>query len=284
MKILLTGGTGFIGSYVLLELLQAGHEIVATRRTGSTPILHIDRQPTWLEDPLQNLKDKDLEGIDLVIHLASAGVSPQKASLQDFQEVNVAAGLQLIKLAYDAGVRRFIAAGTCHEYGSEAEVWERIPPNAALRPITLYGASKAAGFMLLHAFATTNPIELLYCRIFNVYGEGQFSENLWPSLRQSAIAGDDFAMSTGEEIRDFIPVVDVARYLRIGAERDDLVPGYPLVVNIGSGTGIRVVDFAMQQWRHFGAKGILMPGAIPSRSCSISRLVADTIYLEPIKA
>jgi UDP-glucose 4-epimerase len=280
VRVLLTGGTGFIGSHLLVELLQAGHEVVAVRRPGSEPVIPLDVQPTWLECSLLDLTANALAGSEVVIHLASAGVSPQQASWRELEQINVAAGLQLIEKAHQAGVRRFVAAGSCFEYGAEADAWERIPPDAPLRPITPYGASKAAGFLMLHAFAKAHPVEMVYARIFTAYGEGQFSANLWPSLRQAALAGNDFAMTEGEQIRDFIPVTEVARHLRVAAERCDLQQTHPLVVNIGRGIGLRVVDFARQQWQKFGATGRLNPGAIPNRPDQMARLVANPIHLD----
>jgi len=279
VRVLLTGGTGFIGSHLLVELLQAGHEVVAVRRSGSEPVIPLVLQPSWIECSLLDLTPNELAGVEVVIHLASAGVSPQQASWQELEQINVAAGLQLIQLAYQAGVRRFVASGSCFEYGSEADSWDRIPPAAPLRPTTPYGASKAAGFLMLQAFAKSHPIEMVYARIFTAYGEGQFSGNLWPSLRQAALAGTDFAMTDGAQIRDFIPVAEVARHLCVAAERCDLQPIQPLVMNIGSGIGLRVVDFARQQWQQFGATGCLNPGVIPSPSGQIARLVADPIHL-----
>lgn len=281
MRIFLTGGTGFIGSYLLKELLQAGHDVIAIRRPGSLPVIPLPQQPTWLECSLFEHNVKNLEGIEVVVHLASAGVSPQQASWEELYQINVAAGIELIQLAHQAGVRRFIAAGTSFEYGSESDAWDRISPHAPLRPTTPYGASKAAGFLMLHAFAIAQQIELFYGRIFTAYGEGQFIDNLWPSLRRSALAGCDFPMTDGEQIRDFIPVEDVAISLRIGVERSDIDPAQPLVVNIGSGQGLRVVDFAKQQWQRFGATGQLKPGAIASRVGQISRCVANPIHLNP---
>lgn len=280
--ILLTGGTGFIGSHLLAELLQAGHEVVAVRRPGSKPVIPLQQQPIWLERSLLQLTANDLMQVEVVIHLASAGVSPKQACWQELEQINVAAGLHLIQLAHQVGVRRFVAAGTCFEYGSEADAWDRIPPGAHLRPTTPYGASKAAGFLMLHAFATAHSIKLFYGRIFSTYGEGQFSGNLWPSLRQAALAGNDFPMTEGEQIRDFIAVEAVSRHLRIATERCDLQPYQPLVVNIGSGQGQRVVDFARQQWQLMGATGSLKPGATPCRPCQLGRLVADPIHLDPV--
>ena len=138
MKLLITGGTGFIGSHLLAELLQAGHEVVAVRRVGSEPVISLKKDPIWIECNLLELSNSNLAGVNAVIHLASAGVSPQKATWEDLEKINIKATLRLIQLSHEAGVRRFIAAGTCHEYGLEGENWERIPPTAPLKPTTPY--------------------------------------------------------------------------------------------------------------------------------------------------
>ena len=120
-------------------------------------------------------------------------------------DINVAASLHLIQISHKAGVRRFIATGTCLEYGSEAESWARIPPTAPLRPVTPYGASKASCFLMLEAFARANPIELFM---------GEFSllmvrDNLLRTYGRHCVSPllcSDFPMTTGEQICDFIPV------------------------------------------------------------------------------
>lgn len=281
MRILVVGATGFIGSHLLVELQLAGHEVLAVRRPGSLTVIPLEQQPIWLEHSFQDLTAEDLDDVEVVILLASSGVPPKHASWKELEQMNVAAGLQLIQLAYQAGVRRFVAAGTCVEYGLEADLWDHIPPSAPLRPTTPYGASKAAGFLMLHTFATNHPIELFYGRIFSAYGDGQFSGNFWPSLRLAALAGRDFLMTHGEQVRDFIPVATVARHLRIAAERRDIQPANPLVVNIGSGQGQRVLDFAREQWQELGGTGSLKPGEIPFPQGQLFRLVADNVHLVP---
>ena len=89
MRIFLTGGTGFIGSHLLRELLLAGHKVLAIRRPGSLPAIPLEQNPVWLERSLLQIKPSDLEGIEVCIHLASAGVSPQKASWQEMELINV---------------------------------------------------------------------------------------------------------------------------------------------------------------------------------------------------
>jgi len=279
MKLFLTGGTGFIGSHLLAELLQSGHEVVSLRRAGSKPVLLQNQEPIWLERTFFELTTSDLEGVEAVIHLASAGVSPQKASWEDLEKINIAASVRLIQLSHEAGVQRFVATGTCHEYGLEAKNWDRIPPRAPLQPITPYGSSKAAGFLMLRAFAIANKMELFYGRIFSAYGEGQFEENLWPSLRKAALRGDNFPMTDGKQVSDFIPVQTVAKHLATACYRSDIVSGKPLVVNIASGQGISVLEFAQRCWNELGGSGTLENGSLPSRHHQLPRMVADTVGL-----
>ena len=111
------------------------------------------------------------------MHLAAAGVSPKQASWSELVQVNVVGSLQLLDLAAEMGVRRFVVAGTSHEYGNSARRYEAIPPDSPLDPVNAYGASKAAGFQLLHTFAKNRHLELFYGRVFSAYGEGQFEAN-----------------------------------------------------------------------------------------------------------
>jgi len=78
MRLFLTGGTGFIGSHVLTAALLAGHEVRVLRRTpSSVPVIAIPSQPQWCEGDLHTLTASQLDGVDAVVHLASAGVSPK---------------------------------------------------------------------------------------------------------------------------------------------------------------------------------------------------------------
>ena len=78
MKIFLTGGTGFIGSHLLQELLNWNHEVIAVRRPFSEPVFSLKTQPIWLDRSSLHLQPSDLEGVDVIIHLASAGLVLKK--------------------------------------------------------------------------------------------------------------------------------------------------------------------------------------------------------------
>ncbi|MBW4530088.1 MAG: NAD(P)-dependent oxidoreductase [Aphanothece saxicola GSE-SYN-MK-01-06B] len=276
MRLFLTGGTGFIGSHVLAAALAAGHQVRALRRTpASAPVIPLPRQPQWCEGDLHTLATSELEGVEVVLHLASAGVSPKQVPWAELVQANVAGSLRLLELAAEAGVRRCVVTGTSHEYGNAARRFAAIPPDAPLEPLSAYGASKAAAFQLLRTFAIERRRELFYGRIFTAYGEGQFAGNFWPSLRRAALAGEDFPMTSGRQVSDFIPADAVAAHLLEACTRPDISAGVPLVVNIGSGAATSLLAFAAAEWERLGATGRLRPGVLPDRPDQIERYVPD---------
>ena len=138
MRLFLTGSTGFIGSHVLAAALKAGHQVRALRRSPSSiPVIPLPSEPEWCEGDLSSLRATDLEGVEAVLHLASAGVSPKPASWDELMQVNVLGSLRLLERAAEAAVLRFVVAGSCHEYGNAARRYSKFPrrPPGAPEPI-----------------------------------------------------------------------------------------------------------------------------------------------------
>ena len=270
MKIFITGGTGFIGSHLMNFLVQSDHEVIALCRNNSKCKIPINKSPLWLKKELSEVTLNDLQGV----HLATSGVSPQFATWNELTEINVNSSIKLIEMAKNAGVKRFIASGTCMEYGAKHS-FERIPPNAPLKPDNPYAASKVAGFQLINSFAIEENIELFYGRVFTAYGEGQFKRNLWPSLKNAAIKNKDFELQTGNDIRDFIPVEKVALHFFKALFRNDIQIKKPKVVNIGTGEAKSIYEFASEEWNRFNAKGKLKVVKSPIKEIFCNKMVAD---------
>lgn len=274
MKIFVTGGTGFIGSHFLIAALRANHEVIALRRSvQSRPRMALESPNlTWLTKPMTEAGTDDLRGVDALIHLAATGVSPQKATWDELMEWNVAVPTSLLVRARDAGVGRFVISGTFAEYGTAGERYDFIPVDAPLEPAFPYAASKAAFSLVCRTFAVENSLELSYQRIFSAYGDGQHEANFWPSLRTAAHSGNDFPMTPGEQIRDFVAVERVAsRFCDLLSE--PLAPGRPSFENLASGDPVSLLDFASGWWEAFGATGRLLPGAVPYRKAEVMRYV-----------
>jgi len=282
MHILVTGASGFIGKYLIKDLLNFDFNINVISRVPKRNH-QFGSRINVINKSLEQIEIEDLKNIEVIIHLASEGVSPKKASLISLEEINVRGSFRLMELAFKAGVRRFIAAGSCLEYGEEANNWDYIPPNALLKPICNYAKSKAKAFSLLNEFAIKREIEFFYGRIFSAYGDGQFEKNFWPLLKKSALAGNDFKMTSGDQIRDYIKVEKVARHFLKAIFRNDIYSFKPHIVNIGSGKGIKLSEFATNEWKKFNASGKLIVGGLKSRRDEIPRMVADTKDLKFLK-
>lgn len=266
MNIFLTGGTGFIGSHLLQLLENTNHSVTAISRVASQPCIDIKKHPLWLHKEMDKLERSDFVGIDVFVHLASEGVSPKSSSWQELIYWNVLVMMDLLEKAHSAGVKRYVLAGSFSEYGLSADSFDFIPINAPLLPTSPYAASKAAGFIAANAFAIEKQVDLRYLRIFSAYGEGQYINNFWPSLRKAALGGLDFEMSPGEQVRDFVPVESVAQELLNSIEsKSSLTCKKPLVSNVGSGNPMTMLVFAEKCWKEWGATGQIIAGAQPYR-------------------
>ena len=275
MKIFLTGGTGFIGSHFVEQALNAGHEVTALRRPGSSSRVALPRQPVWIDGKLDEDHSASLKGCEAFVHFAAHTPNVPYDTLERCLYWNVAASMGLAEQAHQQGVRKFLIAGSCFEYGRAAEGMERISPDCALEPDLSYPTSKAAASIAFAGFAREQKLQLKIMRIFQVYGEGEQSTRLWPSLREAALAGKDFKMSAGEQIRDFISVQDVAAQFVRALDFSDVRPGEPSVQHVATGNPQSLRAFAEHWWAHWGARGKLVVGAVPYRPNEIMRLVPE---------
>lgn len=271
MKIFLTGGTGFVGSHFLRRAVGAGHQVVALRRAGSVPRVPLTRDPEWVEGELGEPRREWLEGCDVLVHLAAHSANVPYDTLEACVRWNVLEPLRLLDAARRAGVRRFVVAGTCFEYGRSADRYEWLPVDAPLEPTDTYPTSKAAASVTFTGWAAREGTELSVLRIFQVYGEGELESRFWPSLRRAAVEGRDFPMSPGGQVRDFIEVTAVAdAFVReLGAA---VVPGVPVIRHVATGEPQTLLEFAEHWWRQWEARGRLLPGALPYRATEMMRI------------
>lgn len=273
MKLFLTGATGFIGSYILRHALGSGHTVLAHRRKlNINSRFKLSNSLSWLECPIDKVSPDLVLDCDAIIHLAATGVSPRVSSWSELYEVNIRNTLLMCELAQAANAS-LVLSGSYAEYGLSALRYHEIPVDAPLEPTSPYAASKAAGATLSISYARSEKIALSYLRIFNAFGYGQHKSNLWPSLLSAAQNGTDFPMTPGEQIRDFIPVEDVAK--SFVDEASSLVANNPIVSvkNIASGKSQSIRHFCEFWWNKWEATGKLIIGALPYREGEVMRYV-----------
>jgi len=310
MHLFVTGSTGFIGSHFVRAALAAGHEVTGLRFPGTQPVVPIPdfSRLTWVEGDLNAfLLDTASPATrhsplatsacsSALVHLAAAGVNPKQATWDLCFDVNLNQSLQLWRRAAASGIKQFVICGSCFEYGMSAERYDFIPVTAPLEPTGAYHASKAAATMAAYALGVENKLKMAILRPFHVFGEGEGPDRFWPSLRKAALAGEDFPMSPGEQIRDFIPVEQVAQAFlktldlmgrdplkRVEVEmleRNSPQPlnqptAQPLIANVGTGRPQTLRAFAEHWWKKWGATGKLFPGALPYRDNEVMRYVPE---------
>ena len=273
MKIFLTGGTGFIGSHFINEAINDSHELICLRRAGSQPRIPLKREPVWVEGSLENNLQSELKGCDLLLHLAAHSTNVPYDTIENCLYWNLTASLQLLQQAKVAGISQYIVTGTGFEYGLSGEDYEFIPIDAPLKPTMSYPASKAAASIVLQQWAIENKLKLKYLRIFQVFGNGEDENRLWPSLKKAALAGEDFYLTPGEQMRDFTPVTEVAKQLVDNLSFSDVTTGEPILKNIGTDKPQSIGEFAEFWWKKWGAAGKLHFGAKPYRENEVMRFV-----------
>jgi len=273
MKIFLTGGTGFIGSNFISKAIENGHEIIAVKRSNSVPRIDLENQPTWVLGDLEGDYRPYLKKCDIFIHLAAYGVIDNSDNLDECLRWNVIATYNLCKQAHESGVNKFVIFGSCFEYGRAGERYDFIPTTAPLEPVTAYAASKASASVLLSGWAAENNVYMKILRVFHVFGNGESSNRLWPSLYDAAISGSDFDMTKGEQVRDFINVKEVASDLINELDFSSIEKGLPTIKNVGSGQPKSVYDFCTYWWNKWNAAGKLNVGVLPYRKNEVMRFV-----------
>ncbi|MGI5214330.1 UDP-glucose 4-epimerase GalE [Plantactinospora sp. CA-290183] len=255
MKLLVTGGAGYIGSVVTRMLLDAGHRVVVLDdlRTGHPEALAPEAEVvrTSIHDAATVLTpDAGFDGIMHFAALIAAGESMVKPEI--YWANNTVGSLALLDAARVAGVPRFVFSSTAAVYGDPASV--PIPETAAPLPTNTYGATKLAVDMALTSMAAGHGLAATSLRYFNVAGAylrpgtalGERHEpetHLIPmALRVAAgkleklqLFGDDYPTPDGTCVRDYIHVEDLARahLLALEAAR----PGEHRVYNLGNGNG-----------------------------------------------
>jgi nucleoside-diphosphate-sugar epimerase len=277
---LVTGASGFIGSALARYLAEKGVRVYALVRPGSR-LDRLDASPvtvvtadTAREDGLRQA----LAGIraDYVFHLASYGVSQAERDPQLLCDGNAGLTCRLLEAVAGWKVRKFIQAGSCSEYAPAAEgtlIGEEHP----IRPLSLYGAAKAAAVGSGRALAAQMRLPYLALRPFLVFGPGEAAERLVPYLIARLSRDEAVDLTAGEQQRDLIYVEDVAEAFHRAAQSE----ANEGVFNVCFGRAVRVRAIAEGVADAMGKpRSLLRFGARPYRDDESMWLVGDNRKLQ----
>ena len=308
-QILVTGGTGYIGSHTVVELINEGYEtiIVDDLSNSSIEVLDSIEKITGIKPAFEQFNLTDLQKVEAlfenypnmeaIIHFAASkavGESVQKPLL--YYRNNLVSLINLLECQLKYGVKNIVFSSSCTVYGQPdvLPVTENTPRKDAESP---YGNTKRVNEDILSDTISANPeLHGIALRYFNPVGAhpsaliGELPlgvpQNLVPFITQTAagireqlsVFGDDYNTPDGSAIRDYIHVVDLAKAHVIAIQR--LLEGKHKtnyeIFNLGTGTGVSVLEMVKGFEKATGVK--LNYKIVPRRAGDIEKIWADTTY------
>lgn len=312
MRVLVTGGAGYVGSVSVDALLDAGHDVVvlddlSTGHRGAVAERANLVAGTYADgEAVAGLLEG--ERIEAILHCGARSLVGE--SMEDparYYRDNVAGGVALLEAARHVGVQRLVFSSSAAVYGVPEET--PIEESAALRPINTYGETKRAFEAALAAYGVAYGLRSVTLRYFNVAGATELrgedhdpETHLIPNVLRAAedgpgagdpvkVFGDDYPTPDGTCIRDYIHVVDLAAAHVLALEATapaDPRTDAPLVCNLGSGGGYSVGEVLLAAERVVGRpipQRVVgrRPGDPPVLVAAIGR-AADVLGWRPVRS
>jgi UDP-glucose 4-epimerase len=254
MRILVTGGAGYIGSVVAKQLLEAGHDVVVlddlSRGHAAALPSGAAHANVSLLDP--GALDEPLAGVGAVLHFAALALVAESVEHPErYWRNNVVGTLNLLDAMRAHGVGRLVFSSTCATYGAPENI--PIAEDEPTAPVNSYGASKLAVDLMIRDECEAHGLAAASLRYFNVAGaSGELGEDHEPEthliplvLRAAAgarehvnVFGTDYPTRDGTAVRDYIHVEDLGAAHLLAL--DALEPGTHRILNLGTGHGYTV--------------------------------------------
>lgn len=269
-KILLTGGSGFIGYHCIAPLLERGYEVHAVASRSSPDKI---KGVTWHQaDLLQDTRSL-VEAVKPahLLHLAWY-VVPGKLISSPENFAWVTASMDLLRNFIEHGGKRAVICGSGYEYDwNFGYCSEKLTP---LSPSTVYGSCKHALHSMAQSLAGLHSLSFAWARVFFLYGPREHPDRLVSSVIRSLLKGEPAKCSHGKQIRDYMHVQDVANGLVAGL--DSAVEG---AVNVSSGQATTLREIVLTIGNILQKPELIQLGAIPARANDTPLVVGENTRL-----
>jgi dTDP-6-deoxy-L-talose 4-dehydrogenase (NAD+) len=253
-RILVTGATGFVGKQVLRALNIDGVQLIPVVRTGKEYLVQEEGRIEYVISTRDMFAEVEstwtdwCKGVDILIH--TAWYAEPGKYLRSTKNIDCLAGsLRMAQGAVQAGVKRIVGIGSCAEYDQKSGF---LSVETGLNPLTPYGAAKAALFLYLSQWLPTQAVNFVWCRLFYLYGADENENRLVAYLRSQLKMGKPAELTSGNQIRDFMNVVDASRKIAEIALSDRVGP-----VNVCSGLPITIRQLAENIADEYGRRDLI---------------------------
>lgn len=268
-RALVTGAGGFVGRHLCARLLADGWEVWGAVRPGAPAPAGVHPLEVDLTDPGALTDAVRQASPDVAFHLAAARAKAVAAERTATALVNAVSGVHLVE-ALSPSCRAVVRLGSSTEY---AEVDGPMDETAPLDPRGFFGATKAAGSLLLTAAAAERGIRSAVLRAFQVYGPADQPGRFVPTVLRAARSGEELPLTGPGQRRDWVHVDDVVSACVLAAAADDLPSGQ--VLNLGTGVQTANEELVALAAEVTGCEIRTRVGAHPGRSWDASSWVCD---------
>jgi UDP-glucose 4-epimerase len=276
MRILITGGAGFLGSALANRLMAEEHTVLVLDDLTAGDPRRLDSRVLFTRGDVRDVPKlwTLLQGVGCVYHLAARVRVPESVHYPgDYNQVNVGGTVALMEAVRDTGVSRVVLSSSGALYGEQSH--QPISEGQTPKPNSPYGVSKLAAEYYVSTLGTLYEIETVALRIFNGYGPGQELTPSYPPvipqlLKQAQVGGSLVIFGDGTQTRDFVYVDDVVDALVAAATATDVNRA---VINIGSGQEVTINDVAAKVAQATGKQASVLHNR--GQTAGVSRLVAD---------
>jgi GDP-4-dehydro-6-deoxy-D-mannose reductase len=273
MRVAVTGSSGFVGSHLVPYLRSHGDDVVTIDRTGTSPVDVTDAAE--VRRVLRSARPDAVYHLAALSHIGESWDAPETVF-----RINAVGALNVLRACIDAGVERVLVAGSADVYGAVGPEDLPLTEESPIRPVTPYGASKAAADVLALQTYLGDGLGTLRVRAFNHTGPGQSVSMLVPGLAQriadaERTGGSKIKVGHLDVVRDLSDVRDVVRAYRLLVELG--TPGEAYNVCSGRGVSVQEVADAMLAMSDAPLELLVDPELV--RTVDVPRLVGSPARL-----
>lgn len=284
--VIITGGSGFIGNYMISYLLSKNYDVIAIVRPNSQKKYLFEKYKQYSNflyieeylEKIENIKNK-VKNVDIFIHFAWDGVNREEIDSEYIQKNNVELSLICLKFAYDIGCKLFISSGSRSEYG---DINGFVNENTEVNPISEYGKAKLKFCNEAKYFSDKNDIKILHIRIFSVYGINDHPWSLINSLIENLYKNTDMKLGLCEHYWNFMYIDDLIRAIYICCEnildfniRHD-------IINIAQSESLQLKEYIYIIYQLLNSKSRLLFGSFKEAKGSVVSTCPDVSKLKNI--